>query len=391
MLEVLLTREDANTEFALLAEWLVADGETVAGRDAVCVVETSKATVEVEAPGAGVLVHLFAAGNEVELGGAVALIAESDAELVEARGRAAPAAELDAGDAPRATRKARELAARHGIDLAAIDKRGFITTGDVEALVSAPSGTPSGTSPGLSGTAAAPDDSNTGLLAGLSTAGVTLPDSWSGDAGEGELDPAFLAQLREDPGEFLALSSAQKCEAYRSHGAVIGDDVVLGNRALIIAGRLVLEDGVELGERARVECTDAFCIGTLTRIGRDVEVSCRRAYLGTNVYGGREVRIGGGGRRDPWAILAIGDRAYLGDETFVNVCRPVLIGQETFVTQRSMIVTQQHRPLAARGLRESLRTGGRRGLRPGRSGCRRLRRLPHRRARGRCVELLRRL
>jgi carbonic anhydrase/acetyltransferase-like protein (isoleucine patch superfamily) len=51
------------------------------------------------------------------------------------------------------------------------------------------------------------------------------------------------------------------------------------------------------------------------------------------------VRFGGGGHRDPWATLVLGDLAFVGDEAFVNVCRPVLIGREVFLTMRSMIVT----------------------------------------------------
>jgi len=51
------------------------------------------------------------------------------------------------------------------------------------------------------------------------------------------------------------------------------------------------------------------------------------------------VRFGGGGHRDPWATLAVGDLAFVGDEAFVNVCRPVLIGREVFLTMRSLIVT----------------------------------------------------
>ena len=42
-----------------------------------CVVETTKATVEVEAPGAGRLVQLYDDGVEVELGKTIALVAES--------------------------------------------------------------------------------------------------------------------------------------------------------------------------------------------------------------------------------------------------------------------------------------------------------------------------
>ncbi|MFQ5426479.1 MAG: acyltransferase, partial [Gaiellales bacterium] len=42
---------------------------------------------------------------------------------------------------------------------------------------------------------------------------------------------------------------------------------------------------------------------------------------------------------DPWAVLAVGDLTFVGDEVFVNTSRPVVIGREVFLTQRSMIVT----------------------------------------------------
>src|SRR6185312_11857293 len=51
------------------------------------------------------------------------------------------------------------------------------------------------------------------------------------------------------------------------------------------------------------------------------------------------VLIGCGGHRDPWATFALGDDGFIGDEAFLNVCRPVLIGSEAFVTMRSMLVT----------------------------------------------------
>lgn len=326
MLDVVLTREDANTEFALLAAWLVGDSEPVTLGQPVCIIETTKATVEVASPGDGTLVHLFDADTEVELGGVVALVAESDAELLEARARRqpaeAPVAEADA----KATRRARELAERHGIDLGSIDKRGFITAADVEALLSA-------TSPG----ATVPQASS--LLASVEMSGVTLPRSWAEDVSGGKLDAAFLESLRADPASFRRLPSDEKCQAYREHGAEIGEGVELGEGSLLIAPHLIIEEGVELGPRSSVECAEAFCVGRLTHVGPDLELRCRRAFVGANVHAGRSIRIGGGGHRDPWAIIAIGDLAFLGDEIFVNVCRPVLIGRETFVTQRSMIVT----------------------------------------------------
>ncbi len=326
MLDVLLTREDANTEFALLAEWIVGDRQTVGRGQPVCVIETTKATVEVESPGEGTLVHLFDAGSEVELGGVVGLVAESEAELQEAVARRQPTPASAPDDGAKATRKARELAQRHGVDLTSVQKRGFITTGDVEALIAGAN-------------ASAAPRSETSLLDGVSTAGVSLPESWAGDGSQGTLDAALLDSLRGDPDAFRRLSSDEKCAAYRENGAIIGDGVGLGEGTLLVAPRLILEPGVQLGPRASVECAESFCVGELTHVGADLEVRCRRAFIGANVHAGRSIRIGGGGHRDPWAIVAIGDLAFLGDEIFVNVCRPVLIGRETFVTQRAMIVT----------------------------------------------------
>ena len=96
---------------------------------------------------------------------------------------------------------------------------------------------------------------------------------------------------------------------------------------------------MSLGPAATIVCEEVVAIGELSQFGADLELRCRRAFLGAGIWGGRSVRIGGGGHRDPWATLAIGDLAFVGDEAFVNVCRPVLIGREVFLTMRSMIVT----------------------------------------------------
>jgi len=115
--------------------------------------------------------------------------------------------------------------------------------------------------------------------------------------------------------------------------------VELGEGSLVVAPRIVISDGVRLGPRATVVCEEAFAVGALTQFGADLELRCRRAFLGAGIWGGRSVRFGGGGHRDPWATLTVGDLAFVGDEAFVNVGRPVLIGREVFLTMRSMIVT----------------------------------------------------
>jgi acetyltransferase-like isoleucine patch superfamily enzyme len=324
MLEIVLTREDANTEYALLAEWLVEDRAEVSVGQPVCVVETTKATVEVEAPGAGTIVQLYGEEVEVELGKTIAYVAETADELasIDARAEAKPAPKPAAGGR-KATRKAVELAELHAIDLASIDKRGFITEKDVEALIAVQKSS--------SAPAAVP------ILAGVSTDGVSLPATFELDADAGRIDPAVLASL--DHEAFRALAPADKVSALRDAGAQIGDGVELGEGSLVVAPRVVLEDGVRIGPRATIVCEEVVAIGELTQFGADLELRCRRAFLGAGIWGGRSVRFGGGGHRDPWATLSIGDLAFIGDEAFVNVCRPVLIGREVFLTMRSIIVT----------------------------------------------------
>ena len=323
MLEIVLTREDANTEYALLAEWLVEDRSEVSAGQPVCVVETTKATVEVEAPGAGTIVQLYGEEVEVELGKTIAYVAETADELasIAADAEAKPAPKPAAGDR-KATRKAVELAELHGVDLAEIDKRGFITEKDIEALLAQRK-------------AAAPAAGP--ILAGVSTDGVSLPAVFELDEADGALDPGFLSSLDHDV--FRRLPAADKVASLRAAGARIGEGVDLGEGSLVVAARIVIEDGVRLGPRATVVCEEALAIGGLTQFGGDLELRCRRAFLGAGIWGGRSVRFGGGGHRDPWATLAVGDLAFLGDEAFVNVCRPVLIGREVYLTMRSLIVT----------------------------------------------------
>jgi acetyltransferase-like isoleucine patch superfamily enzyme len=304
----------------------VPDRERVEKGQVVCLVETSKALLELEAPGNGILLHLYGEGDEVELGGRIAVIAESDEELAAAE-ESSPAKALSvepAGPA-NATRRAVELAEEHGIDLATIEKDGFITAEDVERLVAARAAEEVVTAPGL--------------FQGISLEGVTLPAVLELPEEEGRLEESFLESLRSDPDAFRSLSSDERCDAYRRHGASIGDGVRLGEGTILIAPRIVVGDGVEIGDGGLVRCEEVFAVGALTNVGPRLEIQCRRAFIGANGHLGRDVRVGGGGRRDPWATLAVGDLVFVGDEAFINPCRPVVIGREVFVTMRSMLVT----------------------------------------------------
>lgn len=328
MLEVVLTREDANSESALLVEWLLDDRTLVSKGQAVCVVETSKATIEIEAPGEGTLCQIAREGQEVELGRRIAVIVQSAQELSELE-QAAPADTAPtAVSEAKATRKAVELAAQHGIDLTTIVKTGFITADDVAALLTHGANRP-----------AVASDRRSGLLGGVDIEGVSLPSSFTTDEESGRLEPDFFERLRVDPGPVRALTADERLALYRRHGAHIEADVRLGERSLIVAPRIVLEAGVEIGDDSTISVDEELSVGALTKFGARLRLGCRRVFIGSGGQFGEDVHIGGGGRQDPQALLVIGDLAYVGAEAFINPCRPVIIGREAFVTMRSMIVT----------------------------------------------------
>ena len=69
------------------------------------------------------------------------------------------------------------------------------------------------------------------------------------------------------------------------------------------APQIVIEPGVALGSDGAVIGEELVAIGELTQFGPDLDLRCRRAYIGKGIWAGRSIRIGGGGHRDPWATL----------------------------------------------------------------------------------------
>ena len=64
------------TEVTLL-EWLIDDGASVKEGDPVCMVESDKSSLEIEAPANGVLRQLAKVGDVIEVAGDVGLVETS--------------------------------------------------------------------------------------------------------------------------------------------------------------------------------------------------------------------------------------------------------------------------------------------------------------------------
>lgn len=119
MTAVRVPKFNSNDAAYLLLEWVVEDGETVTDGQEIALLETSKAVVELNSPGDGVLERRAEARTECAVGDPVAVL-HPDRSAYE-RG-ATPMAPPNAPAEPSAqpcsvTRGARELAEEHGIPL----------------------------------------------------------------------------------------------------------------------------------------------------------------------------------------------------------------------------------------------------------------------------------
>ena len=127
MKPLVIEQSDLNSESALLVEWLAADGAAVEAGHIVCRVETTKAIIEVASPGRGRLFHGSSAGARVPFNRPIAYLAENVGDAEDAQKRARALAQSPA-PAIKATKKARQLAAQHGLSLEVLGAQGGLVT-----------------------------------------------------------------------------------------------------------------------------------------------------------------------------------------------------------------------------------------------------------------------
>lgn len=122
---------NANEEEVEVVDVLVVEGEQVRAGDRLFVVESTKATTEVEAPAPGFVRKIAVKkGDRVRVQALLCVLTATATEPFALEEATAPQA-----GATRATRKAEELAARHGIDLRSLGLTGIIKESDVEAVL----------------------------------------------------------------------------------------------------------------------------------------------------------------------------------------------------------------------------------------------------------------
>ncbi|MGO9588895.1 MAG: biotin/lipoyl-containing protein [Candidatus Acidiferrales bacterium] len=334
--------ENVNDETVKLVAWLVEEGQEVFEGQMLAEVETSKAIVEMTAPVAGRISLKAKAGEDLRVGVVIAHIGADGKDTVAGQSREREDAEV--GGRARQSRaetgegqdtlptgvsfskKALGLIERHKVDPKAFAGRGLVREQHVAEYLAQ-----------VSSIKAAPQGLHFALK-GLVLDNVTLPDGLA-DGDRGHLDGEFLHYLSANAEKFSKLSSAEKCAAYREHGAEIGSDVVLGAGTILIAPRIVIETETQFGDNTSIRCRERFHVDGFSSFRGNLSVRGGTVVFGKSIFAGQNIRIGGGGNADPWSLLCVGDGTYVGDDVFVNICRPVVIGEEVFLTQRSILVT----------------------------------------------------
>jgi acetyltransferase-like isoleucine patch superfamily enzyme len=331
--------DNVNDETLKLVAWRVKEGQEVQEGQLLAEVETSKALVEMMAPLSGKVWLVALVGQEVSVGAVVAYITtngtappvniarEPSAEvLVQSNSQPeTPGAISHTPEGSLVSGKARALIEKHRIPMDVFAGWGMIREENVKQYLEEHAHASSSAELHFA-------------LNGLPVDLVTLPQAMS-DKENGILDPKFLAELKAKKKEFAELPSAEKCDLYRKHGAVVGEGVVLGPGTIVIAPQIIIGEDARFAENSVIQCREKFCASRLTSFRRNLTVNGGTVVLGENIYGGTNVQVGGGGNADPWSLLCVGDDTYLGDDIFINICRPVLIGKEVFLTQRSILVT----------------------------------------------------
>ena len=318
----------------LVLEWLVKPQELYHKGQALVMLETLKASFEVEAEEEGVLLEALASvgdrlgihaplavlGHVGELldpgkrdglladvgGGRPAAVETGVAGTIPANREEAGTLPSSIGGAPSAPAApaARRRATELGIELERVQ----------------------GTGPG-------------GMIRVSDVESAALRIHQPADASDaGRVSEALLARIRADEAAFAALSGPEKLEQYREHGAVIGPGCTLGPGSLILAERIVLGGGVTIRAQVRIEAVDLE-IGAGTHFGDRCRVRCRRVRLGENAFFVTDVEIGGGGAMDPEASLEVGSHGFVGEHVHLNPCRPLRIGDEVVISRNASIMT----------------------------------------------------
>lgn len=122
------------------------------------------------------------------------------------------------------------------------------------------------------------------------------------------------------------LPSRLKAAYYRSRGAKIGANVTIGPGSVIIGDKIEVGDGVSIGFGTFLKAREVK-IGRFARIGSTSFFDAESISIGEDAKISEQVFVGG--LSSPESHFHIGARTILMQHSFINLARPVWIGDDT--------------------------------------------------------------
>jgi len=302
---IVVPKLNENDDEVIVVE--LSDGYVAAGQPLFSV-ETSKAVQEVEAEAGGFVLWSVQVGDRVgvlaELGWLFATEQERDAW---SGNGSAPVETSEAQPGERlATEPARRLAAELGVSLDHVPGTGIVRESDVRALA------------GAAEPAAQPKANE--------------------EPTRGRLSDELRQRLRSDAASIAALSSDEKIQLYREHGAEIGERVTIGADAVIDAQYVEIGDDTSIADQVLVRAR-RFTIGELGQIGTNCRFFCRDFVAGDVVTLRWNVAVvdGQGGIHD----CRIGDLCFVAYDTYLNTDRDVTLGERVCLSPGARLYTHR--------------------------------------------------
>lgn len=361
---VRVPREGASDDQVVLIEITAPHGSAVAAGQTLCVCETSKTALELEAPVAGHVYWPQGVGARIPVGAACAYVFadalgdEAFAQWLAAQAPARPpATDGGHGDGPapegRISRPALELARLHGVDLAALAHLPMVKRSDVQALVdrAATAARPEAGSGARPATAAGPGRPRLVIYGGGGHAKMCIDLVRAAQAFEieGIVDATLpkgsqvlgvpvlggehlLPALRRMGVRHAALGvgaatmhtvRAELCRMLRAHGFELPN---------LVHPRAVIEPSARLGQGNQV-MAQAY-VGSDARLGDDCIVNAlaivsHDSRLGNNVHLAPGCVLAGG--------VTIGSDSLIGMNT--SVYMKVRVGDRVVVANQASVLT----------------------------------------------------
>lgn len=318
LLEVKVPRIGVNEDFVKLVEWYINDKDYVKEESPLCLIETTKASFEVEAERNGFIKTLVQTGERVPIQETICVLADTLEELESfvIEGEKKKPAEPEVA----ATRKAVNLANKLGLDLKEIKKSGVIKEKDVEEFYQKKQAKPA---------------MEVAAAIGMESRAFEFED-----IKDAKVNPDFVRLIETDP-SFRSLSSELKIYLYRQSGAKVGKNVIFEPGSAIIADFLVIGDKTVIGENTFIK-GEIVKIGEMVEFGKNVNAVTKRIAIGDVVFFGNNILIGGGGAWGKNSGIEIGARSLISSECIINTGEFVKIGEEVGLSPRVQIFTHSH-------------------------------------------------